>query len=578
MKRIYFTICMTIGLLVLTGCRLGDGSSKLAPLPSDSLYNERDVYQAYATQPKLALAKIDSAVMLGHMSDYRARYLRTMIYCRSYDECHLDSVIILGEQLLRHDSVVNNPDEQENVLDLLINACRIRCDYNLYLHWSTQKGELCRSQGEEVEFLRTEAEIALALFKLGRSSEGMEKIDRVIDHLDKEGSIDRMDAFFVAVKRKINMLNSQNRPAEVIPLTNRILDRFSHYQQHPDSYAEDSYRLPPVQNDRNNYLDFVKGQTYAFLAEAYANTGDRQQARHYIQLFSQSRYSQNSGGKEMIIATYQKLGDLSQVAMLLDDLTQRMGTDTVNAEYTKILRTKAIVADARGQVGESRDYWHRYADLSNVLHDSLQASRAQEYAAIYHSQEQQLELAHVKTRWLLTVCIAIAALLVALLAIAFSVYFYKQKKHEHEKNMALGRKINQLLDTMEHRQATVPNNTTDEKIASELKSLYDKMSSLINEERLYANTFLQRQDILNLMGISRTTLNQMLNMYANGLSFPAYINAIRLKIACEMLRQASDKTVTAIAEEVGLTQHNLHRLFKQHFNQTPMQYRQAHSK
>lgn len=42
--------------------------------------------------------------------------------------------------------------------------------------------------------------MALALFELGRKREGMEKIDHVVDQLDHPGSIDRMDAFFVAAK------------------------------------------------------------------------------------------------------------------------------------------------------------------------------------------------------------------------------------------------------------------------------------------------------------------------------------------------------------------------------------------
>lgn len=374
------------------------------------------------------------------------------------------------------------------------------------------------------------------------------------------------------------MLNDENRPAEIIPLAKRILQRFDHYRQQPDSYAEDSYRLPPVADDRANYVDFATGQAYAFLAEACANTNDKKQARHYVQLFSQTRFSRTSNGKKMIVPTYQQLGELSRVADILDDLTKRMGTDTASIDYAKILRTRATMADAKGLAAESRDYWHRYAELSNALHDSIKASRAQEYAAIYHSQEQQLELARVRTRWLYTICIAIAALLTALLATGYSIYSYRQKRREHQKNLALGREIDQLLDTMEQQQQAEADNTSDEENATRLKTLYDQMTSLIHEERLYANINLQRQDILNQMGISRATLNQMLNVYANGISFPAYVNAFRLKIACEMLRQPSGKTVTAIAEEVGLTQHNLHRLFKQHFNQTPIQYRQAYSR
>ena len=81
------------------------------------------------------------------------------------------------------------------------------------------------------------------LICLGQPEEGMAKIDEAIRQLDESGSIDRMDAFIIAVKRKITVLNNRGRHAEVIPLAQRILHRLEHYEQHAMDYAEDSYRL-----------------------------------------------------------------------------------------------------------------------------------------------------------------------------------------------------------------------------------------------------------------------------------------------------------------------------------------------
>lgn len=578
MRRFLLFAVVSIGIQLLSGCqnRSGAGASP-APTPDDTLFTERSVFLTYATNPGRALALVDSAVLSGHMSDYRARFLRTMIYCRSYDEGHLDSVIILGEQLLRHDSVVNTPSEQENVLDLLISASRQCNDYQLCLRWTEQKADICRKEHEEVELLRTEAEIAFALFNLNRADEGLANIGHVIAKLNGEGSVDRMDAFFVASKRKISMLSHQGRYAEVIPVAQAILDRLAHYKQHPSSYAEDSYRLPPVPRDRANYIGFTSAQAYAALGKAYAATGDKRQARHFIALFGQCSYSHTSSGMKLILDAYQSLGDMQQVDSILDTLEQRMGADTANAEYASLLCSRALAADERGHLGESRDYWRRYAALSQSLHDSLQASRARHYSSLYQSQQQQLELAHMKSRSFRTFCLAIASLLAAILAIAAAVYLYRQRKHEQQKSLSLGRRIDQLLDAMEQEQPAGGHDADQHDKDAELKPLFEQMERLICDEKLYANAYLQRQDILNLMNISRPTLNQLLNTFANGISFPAYVNTIRLKAACEMLRQEPDKTATAIAEEVGLTQHNLHRLFKQHFNQTPLQYRQAHS-
>ena len=131
------------------------------------------------------------------------------------------------------------PAEQENILDLLIATSRAKPDYEQYIHWATQKAELCHQQGQETERWRTEADIGLVMTHLGQENEGIAKLDEAIGHLDAPGSIDRMDAFIVAVKRKINALNELGRHDEIITLGQRILDRLDHYEQHAKDYTED---------------------------------------------------------------------------------------------------------------------------------------------------------------------------------------------------------------------------------------------------------------------------------------------------------------------------------------------------
>ena len=89
-----------------------------------------------------------------------------------------------------------------------------------------------------------------------------------------------MDAFIIAVKRKINALNDLGRYAEVIPLAQRILDRLDHYEQHTKDYAEDSYRLSwsDHPNDRDRYLDFSRAQAWGFMAQAHACLSEKGKA------------------------------------------------------------------------------------------------------------------------------------------------------------------------------------------------------------------------------------------------------------------------------------------------------------
>ena len=268
-------VLMIVLILVSASCD-SDSTSRHIPNLGDTPYQADSVLVAYAYHPDRALVMLDSALLLGNINEYRGRFIRAKIYSKSIIKQRQDSAILICQQLLQHDSVINAPHEQENVLDLLMITSRTKVDFEGYVKWATQKAEVCRLQGEETEQWRTEAEIGMVLSHLGQPEEGMAKINEAIRQLDAPGSIDRMDAFIIAVKRKISVLNDQGRYAEVILLGQRILDRLDHYVEHAADYAEDSYRLSWSDSpaDRDRYIDFTRAQANGFLAGAYAMTGD----------------------------------------------------------------------------------------------------------------------------------------------------------------------------------------------------------------------------------------------------------------------------------------------------------------
>ena len=96
----------------------------------------------------------------------------------------------------------------------------------------------------------------------------------------------------------------------------------------------------------------------------------------------------------------------------------------------------------------------------------------------------------------------------------------------------------------------------------------------IRNERLYSNPNLQRQDILDRFGISRRTLSDLMSAYADGQSFTAYVNAMRLYDAVHLLKNESELSLTEIAEKVGFTPATLRDQFKRQFGMTPTEYRQ----
>jgi AraC-like DNA-binding protein len=565
MKPNVHLVFIYAALLTLVGC--GDGKPvRQLPHLGDTPYQQDTILVTYATNPERALTLLDSALLLGNISEYRALCIRARIYSKSLVEQRQDSAILICKELLGHDSVRNDAAEQENILDLLITTSRAKPDYEQYIHWATQKAELCQQQGQETERWRSEADIGLVMTHLGQVDEGLAKLDEAISHLDAPGSIDRMDAFIVACKRKINALNELHRYDEIITLGQRILDRLNHYEQHAKDYAEDSYRLSwsDHPNDRDRYLDFSRAQANGFMAEANAMINEKAKAKEHLARFDQSDFGKTFRARRMIAPTQMALGMYDEALATYAEIARRMAADTLNDDYAVILRSRAIAAHTKNHYVEAYDYQTRYADLSKVLSDSLMKGKAHEYAARYHAYEQQLEIQEKEAEAERSHIISIAVAALAVLAIAFAIYFFRQKRIVSEKNHALVRMINSMQ----------PKSIDSRTVNNADSELFKHIDTAIRSERLYANIGLQRQDICDRFNISRHTLNDLLSNYTGGLSFPQYVNIIRLEEALRLLRDEPDKIISAIASEVGFSSANLREQFKRKYGMTPAEYRQ----
>ena len=572
-------VLLLVLILVFASCGR-DNSARHIPNLGDTPYQADSVLVAYGYHPNRALVMLDSALLLGNINEYRAKFIRAKIYSKSLLKQRQDSAILICEQLLQHDSVIHAPQERENILDLLMITSRTKVDFEGYVKWATQKAEVCRLQGEETEQWRTEAEIGMVMAHLGQPEEGMEKIDEAIRQLDEPGSIDRMDAFIIAVKRKITVLNDQGRYAEVIPLAQRILDRLEHYEQHASAYAEDSYRLSWSDSpaDRDRYIDFSRAQANGFLAGAYAMTGDATHARECLACFDQSGYGHSLGGRRMIIPAQMALGMYDEAMATSDEVVYRMGRDTINDDYAVILRDRAVVARAKGHVDEAYNLMNRHANLVKVLSDSLHASEAHDYAARYHAQEQELKIQEAQTASRIKSIIIGVILLLFVIAGAFSFYYRHQRLVINEKNRALVRMINGTpfvapVDEIEGAEDT--DEVSDSEESEDTSALFETIDTTIRTEHLYANVSLQRQDVCTRFCITRHTLNNLLAQHVGSSSFPQYINNIRMEEALPLLRDNASMTIAAIATAVGFTPANFREQFKRQYGVTPQEYRQS---
>ena len=103
-------IGLQVLLLVCTLAFVSCGSNNSArhiPNLGDTPYQEDSVLVAYGYHPDRALVMLDSALLLGNINEYRAKFIRARIYSKSLLKQRQDSAILICKQLLKHDSVIN---------------------------------------------------------------------------------------------------------------------------------------------------------------------------------------------------------------------------------------------------------------------------------------------------------------------------------------------------------------------------------------------------------------------------------------------------------------------------------------
>ncbi len=608
-KKTNFALSVFLILFTMLGCEKDASTVKHTENLGDTPYQPDTIMVTYATNPERALNLLDSAAHLGNIDEYHEKLIRAIIYSMSLMVQNQDSAYTISEALLQHDSVTNNNENKAMVINLLINISRVKMNYYDYMRWTTEKAALCRerlqadsqleAQSDMVELLRMEAEIGLAMTHLGQTKEGLTKIDKSIHQLDKPGSLDRMDAFIVASKRKINVLMELKRYEECIPVAKRMLDHLSYFEQHASNYAEDSKRLlwNGSTTERERYIDFSRAQAYGFIAITYARLGKTEEAHKFLELFDQSNYGHSFSARRMIIPAQMSLGMYNEAMNTCEQIVESMGTDTVNADYAIILRNRAIVARAEGRTAEAYNLMNRHALLSKELSDSLQKSGALDYAARYHAKEQQLKLQEAESNSQKKNIITIVIALLLVIAITASIYYKRQQQKIAKKNNALVRMINEaqqltVMDDTEADDAEAEDASAEAQDEQNMESLgpedanglaqgsqsdnelFAFIDATIRSEHIYRNLNLQRQDVCNRFGISRTRLNNLLLQHRNNASLPQYINSIRMEEGVKLLRNRPDMSITAIAESVGFTLSNFRRQFTRNFGMTPYEYRQ----
>ena len=577
-QRLHHIIYIAIAALLMVGCMGGSGT-KHVPQASDTLYTEKAAMDVYAKEPERALDIIDSALIVGNVKDDKASFLRAKVYSCAYEATRQDTAIVIGERLLNGKTAQDDVTFRQSVLEVLVYSARQLEDYELQLSYSTKLADAYRQQGDKVEALRTEAEIGAVLVRLGKTDEGLAKLDSVINRLTPVRKFNELDASIIAMKRKIGVIRDY---PQIETTAQCIINRLDDFEQHPADFHDGSEREPADEN-RPGYIAFYRSQAWSYLAAAYAHLGEKGKAREYVALSEKSDLGQTLTGRKMIAPTLCLLGEYNKMEAIYQELEtvfMERG-DTLTLDYAQLLLDRAKAAEAQGRMKESTALWQKHAEVLQKAEERLLRSKANLYAARYHAQEQQREIerkdAEAKHNALFAWFVAVIALLLA----CFAVYYYLRHREESRKNRILAQQITEamdykdkylaLLQTDQPTLETTPN-------TMEPRDLFVHISQTIVKEQLFLDPAFDRQAAIDRFHQSKERIGAAFAQGSGYASITDFINECRLEYAVTLLRDQLSLPITQVAQASGFSDANYFgRKFKARFGLSPTDYRVGNS-
>ena len=232
--------------------------------------------------------------------------------------------------------------------------------------------------------------------------------------------------------------------------------------------------------------------------------------------------------------------------------------------YLRDLRLKAEILNDAGLHAESAHTYSRYIAYHDSLSAKLTDRRLEDLTLLYRS-----ELAREEKRTNTMRLLGMGSVTLMLLILLGLTY----------KNTLTERKRNRLLVERLHEFDRTSHNLI-EKIAeqsqeTEETSLISRLDRYMATEQPYCDPTLGRKELAEYLGISQDALAQLIRTEYDQ-TVHSYINFFRSEEVRRIIDSDSTETITEMAQRLGFgTPRTLQRAFKERFDMSPTQYREA---
>lgn len=234
--------------------------------------------------------------------------------------------------------------------------------------------------------------------------------------------------------------------------------------------------------------------------------------------------------------------------------------------YLRDLQLKAEVQNIAGLHEESARTYAQYITYHDSLSAKLTDRRLKDLTLLYRS-ELDLEEKRVNAMRQLGLG-SVTLLLLVLLSVA-----YRNNLTERKRNRLLVERLREY----DRANKTLIDKMVEPTSENKDESLISRLNRHMITDQPYTNPALGRNELANYLGITQEALAQLIRS-EHDLTVHAYINSFRTEEARRILDGNSKETITEIATRLGFgTARTLQRAFKERFDMTPTQYKEAAS-
>lgn len=331
------------------------------------------------------------------------------------------------------------------------------------------------------------------------------------------------------------------------------------------------------------YLEVEKKNFYAHKAVILSSLGEANKAKRYYERWL--TLNKENDKAETLIMPYlfnnKMYDDIIEINLKKEKFI-RQHQDSISYAMLEIKKQLAEAYKLKGRYQKAVEYFDQLATITDSIKTREQKGVVLEYAAIYETQKKDLQIqeqeALAQKR---EVYLTSTIFIVILLTIVLFILYYNMIEIR-KKNKAMVKNIKELQQLRKEHLLSIKKNEKKTSNMPIVKSttdiLFEKFLTLINEEKIYLNPSLTRDDVVARLNTNKNIFVETLKKNT-GLTFSEYINELRLDDSLLLLENINeDENIETIAEQVGFSKSSFYRLFKERFGMTPTEYKNQFNK